>query len=135
MTGMHVGEFDVISRAFEHGFPVPVRHTADGEGTSPPLSWTNVPVAAEELVVVCHDPDAPTTWGYTHWVLYGIRPDIRGLPEGGGDQYTVGVNETGEPGYTGPAPPPGHGPHNYYFHVYALGRALDAPPGLDRATL
>jgi Raf kinase inhibitor-like YbhB/YbcL family protein len=132
MPKLHLGEFDVTSPAFEHGGPMPVEHTADGEDTSPALSWTNVPEGTEEIVVICHDPDAPTTWGFTHWVLYGIRPDIGGLPEGGGLEYTSGTNDFGREGYGGPAPPPGHGPHQYYFHAYTLRAPLDAPPGLDR---
>jgi Raf kinase inhibitor-like YbhB/YbcL family protein len=97
------------------------------------LSWTNVPGGTEELVVICHDPDAPMTWGFTHWVLYGIRPDIGGLPEGGGAEYTSGNNDLDRPGYTGPAPPPGHGLHHYYFHVYTLRSPLGGEPGLHRA--
>lgn len=37
-----------------------------------------------------------------------------------------------EPGYKGPAPPPGHGTHHYYFWVYALDQDLELPEGLDR---
>jgi phosphatidylethanolamine-binding protein (PEBP) family uncharacterized protein len=39
-----------------------------------------------------------------------------------------------EPGYRGPAPPPGQ-PHHYHITVYALGAPLDARPGLDKAGL
>jgi phosphatidylethanolamine-binding protein (PEBP) family uncharacterized protein len=65
MARMHLGAFDVTSPAFEHGAPIPVEHTADGEGTSPALSWTNVPEGTEEMVVISHDPDAPMTWDFT----------------------------------------------------------------------
>jgi Raf kinase inhibitor-like YbhB/YbcL family protein len=43
-----------------------------------------------------------------------------------------GKNSLGEEGYTGPAPPAGHGTHHYYFWVYALDDELDLPSGLDR---
>jgi Raf kinase inhibitor-like YbhB/YbcL family protein len=135
MAQMHLGEFDVTSPAFPHGGPIPVGHTGDGDDTSPALAWTNVPEGAQELVVIAHDPDAPTTWGFTHWVLYGIRPDIGGLPEGGGGEYTAGTNDFGHQGYDGPAPPPGHGAHQYYFHAYALRSPVGAGPGLRRAEL
>jgi phosphatidylethanolamine-binding protein (PEBP) family uncharacterized protein len=41
----------------------------------------------------------------------------------------------GDEGYIGPAPPPGHGTHHYYFWVYALDEDLDLPSGLGRRAL
>jgi phosphatidylethanolamine-binding protein (PEBP) family uncharacterized protein len=41
----------------------------------------------------------------------------------------------GESGYRGPAPPPGHGRHHYYFWIYAPDEDLDLEPGLDRRAL
>jgi Raf kinase inhibitor-like YbhB/YbcL family protein len=38
-------------------------------------------------------------------------------------------------GYRGPAPPPGHGTHHYFFKLYALDTALDLPPGLTKDEL
>ena len=32
-------------------------------------------------------------------------------------------------------PPPGHGPHHYYFKLYALDAALDLTAGLDKTAL
>ena len=40
----------------------------------------------------------------------------------------------GEPGYMGPAPPPDHGSHHYYFWVYALDERTSSL-GLDRRAL
>ena len=60
--------------------------------------------------------------------------DADGLPEGGKGP-TQGVNSVGNEGYNGPAPPPGHGPHHYYFWVYALDEDLGLEPGLDRRAL
>jgi Raf kinase inhibitor-like YbhB/YbcL family protein len=56
------------------------------------------------------------------------------VPEGGGD-LTPGSNSFGATGYGGPAPPPGHGTHHYYFWVYALDEDLALEPGLDRRAL
>lgn len=132
---MHLGDLAIASPAFEHGGLIPRRHTAEGDDTSPALEWVNVPEGAQELALVCHDPDAPLTDGFTHWVLYGIRPDISGIPEEGGHEYVAGVNDFGNEGYGGPAPPPGHGLHHYFFHLYALDTELDAEPGLRRDEL
>jgi Raf kinase inhibitor-like YbhB/YbcL family protein len=73
---------------------------------------------------------------FTHWIVYGIDPAIRELPEhqpqagelpNGARQ---GVNGFGETGYGGPQPP--SGVHRYFFHLYALDTDSDMPPGLSR---
>ena len=84
---------------------------------------------------MCDDPDAPLTYGFTHWVVYGIPADRTGLPAGAEGPYQVGVNGLGEPRYMPPGPPPGHGDHHYYFHLYALDEALDLPDGLTKERL
>jgi Raf kinase inhibitor-like YbhB/YbcL family protein len=81
-----------------------------------------------------HDPDAPLVDGFTHWVVYGIPGDATGLSEGAED-VTQGVHSMGDPGYMGPAPPPNHGSHHYYFWVYALDEDIPLEPGLDRRAL
>ncbi len=135
MPGMHLGDLTITSPAFEHGGPIPTRHTTEGEDVSPPLEWANVPEGTRELALVCHDPDAPLTHGFTHWVAYGIAPDASGLAEGASGQQVEGATDFGSQGYGGPAPPPGHGTHHYYFHLYALDRELGAGPGLTRLEL
>jgi len=80
-----------------------------------------------------HDPDAPLvkpgTYGFVHWVLYGIPGDVSELPEGVAD-YVQGVNDFGNPGYGGPMPPPGHGTHHYFYWLLALDVDADLPAGL-----
>ena len=46
-----------------------------------------------------------------------------------------GVSDFGSDGYGGPAPPPGHGTHHYFFHLYALDAEVGAGPGLTREEL
>jgi len=41
---------------------------------------------------------------------------MEGLPKGAKHAR----NDTGEAGYVGPAPPPGHGAHRYVFAVHAV---------------
>ena len=73
--------------------------------------------------------------GFTHWTIYNIPPDVDRIGEGEGDKYTEGVNTSGSNGYSGSAPPSGHGIHHYYFWLYALDKSLDLKAGLNREEL
>jgi hypothetical protein len=131
---LNVADLKVTSPAFKHHDRIPDKHTGDGEDVAPALEWTGVPEGTKAFAVVVHDPDAPLVDGFTHWVAYGISGDATGLPEGGGDAVN-GRHSMGDTGYMGPAPPPEHGNHHYYFWVYALDEDVDLEPGLDRRAL
>ncbi len=131
---LNVADLKLKSSAFSHHERIPPRHASDGENVSPALEWTGVPDGTKAFAIVVHDPDAPLVDGFTHWVAYGIPAEATSLPEGGGD-VTEGKNSIGEDGYGGPAPPPGHGSHHYYFWIYALDDDVDLEPGLDRRAL
>lgn len=131
----------ITSSAFEEGATIPQKYTADGEDVSPPLSFAGVPEGAAELALICHDPDAPREGGWTHWVVYGMAPDIGGLPEAVPVEERVddpglvqGVNSGGKIGYMGPSPPAGPA-HRYQFTVYALAEKLNLEPGATKAEL
>ena len=131
-------DWTIRSDAFDHGEGIPQRYTADGENISPALTFEGVPEDAVEIALICHDPDAPREGGFTHWVVYGMAPDIGGLPEDVPAESTVdsprlvhGHNSRGEPGYIGPSPPPGD-PHRYQFRGYALSEALELDPGATK---
>jgi Raf kinase inhibitor-like YbhB/YbcL family protein len=112
----------ISSSAFGQNGKIPRRYTADGENISPPLEWSGVPEGTEQLALILHDPDAPLPHGFTHWVLYGISPSSKGLPEGmkSDESMIDGKNGAGKLGYMGPAPPKGDGLHHYFFWLYAL---------------
>ena len=131
---LNVQDLRISSPAFGHHEAIPDKHTSNGEDVSPPLEWSGVPDGTQSFAVVCHDPDAPLVDGFTHWVAYGIDGTAEGLPEGATD-ITHGPNSMGNHAYNGPAPPPGHGSHHYYFWVYALDSDLELEPGLDRRAL
>ncbi len=131
---LNVADLKLRSPAFKHHDRIPDRYTGDGDDVSPELQWSGVPDATKAFALVVHDPDAPLVDGFTHWVAYGIPGDATGLPEGGGDA-TAGKNSFGDVGYDGPALPPDHGSHHYYFWVYALDVDLDLEPGLERRAL
>jgi hypothetical protein len=47
-----------------------------------------------------------------------------------------GKNSWGKLGYGGPCPPKGHGPHRYFFRIYALDlNTVGLPAGAQRAEL
>ncbi len=131
---LNVADLRISSPAFDGHGRIPERHTSDGEDVAPALEWSGVPEGTQALAVVVHDPDAPLVDGFTHWVAYGIDAEATGIPEDSGTAVQ-GTNSLGEQGYNGPAPPPGHGPHHYYFWVYALDEDLDLEPGLERRAL
>lgn len=131
---LNLADLRLRSPAFSHHQSIPDRHAKAGENVAPELVWEGLPDGTRSLAVVVHDPDAPLVDGFTHWVAYGIDPDAGGLEEGG-EAATQGKNSTGGEGYTGPAPPPGHGSHHYYFWVYALSGDPELEPGLERREL
>ncbi len=117
----------LTSPAFAYGDPIPVRYTCDGEGFSPPLSWSAAPEGTRSLVLLVEDPDAPMgTW--IHWLVYDIPPSQRALPEGVSGVGTPGRNSWQRTGYGGPCPPSGK-PHHYFFRLYALDATLSLPAG------
>lgn len=132
---LNIQDLRINSPAFTSLTPIPKRYTGDGENVSPPLAWSGVPPGTQQLALICHDPDAPLPQGFTHWLLYNIPPTVNQIAEANGGKFTEGMNSSNQPGYTGPAPPKGHGPHHYYFWLYALDVNLDLKPGMHREQL
>jgi len=119
----------VQSQVVSEGRPIPssaVHASAGGQNVSPDLSWDAPPPGTKSLAVTCYDPDAPTTVGFVHWVLFDLPADLRSLPAGAGAAgkapkgAVLGFTDYGESAYGGMAPPPGDPPHRYQFSVYAL---------------
>ena len=129
-----VENLTITSPAFAPGARIPDKHTSKGVDVSPELRWSGAPQGTKSFAIVMHDPDAPLVDGWAHWVAYNIPADQTSLAEGE-KPPTEGENRKGNTGYNGPAPPPGHGTHSYYFWVYALDEHLNLAPGLTRAEL
>lgn len=111
----------LVSSAFADGAAIPRRFTCDGDDVSPPLQWSGSPGGTESFVLLCEDPDAPGgTWH--HWAAYDIDASVTQLAEGAARNKKLkqAVNDFRKPGYGGPCPPPGHGPHHYQFRLLAL---------------
>ncbi|MCA9018338.1 MAG: YbhB/YbcL family Raf kinase inhibitor-like protein, partial [Planctomycetaceae bacterium] len=75
---------ELNSPAFDSGTMIPSEYTCDGKNISPPLTLSGIPQQADSLVLICDDPDAPPgpNGPFTHWVLYGLPPDLKVIPQG-----------------------------------------------------
>jgi Raf kinase inhibitor-like YbhB/YbcL family protein len=114
---------ELRSPSFGDHQPIPARHAKDHDNLSPALEWSGVPQEAVELAVLCEDPDAPRGT-FTHWVAWNIDPLAGRLGEGE-SAPAEGRNDFGMAGWSGPCPPPGHGPHSYLFRLHALDAELE----------
>lgn len=138
-----MGYLKLTSPAFDDGQLVPLACTRDAENVSPPLDWSLMPAETRQFALIMDDPDAPGDEPFVHWVVFAIPREMRGLPRGvprdpqiddlGG--LAQAVNDFGNLGYDGPAPPPGTGPHRYRFELFALDRELQIEPKVDHKAL
>jgi len=129
---------------FPDGGEIPVKFSqaaagaAPGEGTSPAISWANVPAGTQSFVLNMHDMEVArnkTTDDQAHWVVWNIPPTATGLPEGvpNGPQLADGsyqISATGQV-YRGPGAPANGPRHHYMFELFALDTKLDVRPTAD----
>ena len=129
---------------FPDGSQIPVKFSqaaagvATGEGTSPAVTWANVPVGTQSFVLNMHDMDVvrnKTSDDQAHWVVWNIPASATGLPEGvpKGPQLSDGSYQISATGtmYRGPGAP-ANGPfHHYMFELFALDTKLDVKPTAD----
>ncbi len=126
----------LASTTFAAGQSMPTRCAGRGVGDdiSPALSWTGVPEATAELVLVVEDLSAPTPRPIVH-ALAVIPARLTRIPESGlttGNGIRMGRNTLRHDGYSGPRPIPGHGPHTYVFQLFALRRASGLGDGFTK---
>lgn len=115
----------LTSTSFEHNKPIPgeyalcipepEKHVTPGANKNPALSWADVPAGTKSLVLICHDPDAPSRpddvnkedrripadlprVDFFHWVLVGLAADAVGIQEG---EFSEGVTPGGKDGPEG----------------------------------
>ncbi len=129
----------VTSIAFGDEGMIPVRHTCEGEGLSPPLKISDLPddTVGIALVMVNKDDDAPVA---AHWLVWGTRESMEFLPEG-----VEAVGQPFEGGFQGDIPDAGLGydppcddegeNKRYVFRAYALDRIPVLEPGASWTAL
>jgi Raf kinase inhibitor-like YbhB/YbcL family protein len=129
---------------FPDGGQIPVKFSqaaegvAPGEGTSPAISWSNVPQGTQSFVLNMHDEDVArnkTTDDQAHWVVWNLPATTTSLPEGvpKGSERPDGsyqISATG-PMYRGPGAAATGPMHHYMFEIYALDTKLDVKPAAD----
>jgi Raf kinase inhibitor-like YbhB/YbcL family protein len=129
---------------FPDGGEIPVRFSqaapgaAPGEGTSPAMTWTNVPAGTQSFVLNMRDLDVArnkTTEDQAHWVVWNIPATATGMTEGQpkGEKLPDGSYQHSATGqvYRGPGAPATGPRHHYMFEIYALDTKLDVTPGAD----
>ncbi|HEY9182313.1 MAG TPA: YbhB/YbcL family Raf kinase inhibitor-like protein [Gammaproteobacteria bacterium] len=131
-------------QGFPDGGEIPVKFSqaapgaAPGEGTSPAMTWTNVPAGTQSFVLNMRDLDVArnrTTEDQAHWVVWNIPATATGMTEGQprGAQLPDGsfqISATGQV-YRGPGAPANGPRHHYMFELYALDTKLDVQPTAD----
>jgi len=97
--------------------PDPAEHIQLSDNRSPELSWSDIPTEAQSLVLICTDPDAPSSMddfnkeGHTisadlrrtsfiHWVMVDIPAVAASLAEG---ECSEGITPGGKQNPDGPA--------------------------------
>jgi len=129
---------------FPDGGDVPVRFSqaapgaAPGEGTSPAISWTNVPPGTQSFVLNMHDEDVArnkTTDDQAHWVVWPIPASVTSLAEGQpkGAKLPNGAYQISATGlvYRGPGAGANGPKHHYMFELYALDTTINVEPTSD----
>jgi Raf kinase inhibitor-like YbhB/YbcL family protein len=111
---------------------------APGGGTSPALTWTDVPLGTQSFVLHMHDVDVSrnkTTDDNLHWLVWNIPASVTSLPEGvpAGAQLADGSYQMNvfTPAYRGPGAAASGPLHHYVFELYALDTKLEVKPGAE----
>jgi Raf kinase inhibitor-like YbhB/YbcL family protein len=124
----------LASSAWPDGGQIPVKHTQEGDDTSPPLAWSGAPEGVVSYALIVHDADAAIGNGtddLLHWLVWNIpanvtslqehEPAMAQLPDG-----TRQISATG-PYYRGPGAAASGPAHHYIFELFALDMMLEVP--------
>ena len=118
LTSTSFSEHQPIPGEYGLCVPDPPGHAKFGDNRNPPLRWSGLPSGTRSLVLICHDPDAPSRRDdanqegrtvprdlarvdFFHWVLVDVSRQSEGLDAG---QFSDGVTPRGK---AGPAAPNG----------------------------
>ncbi len=121
--------FKLESASFTSGGAVPPRFAMTavkgGENRSPAFQWSGAPKGTQSFVLAFIDRH-PIARNWVHWLVADIPAAVSALPEGASGTLKLPKgaielgNSFGRPGYGGPQPPPGSGPHQYEATLHAV---------------
>ena len=130
-----MGNLELTSPAFSDGGEMPRECGYKHGNKVPPLRIKCAYTRIKSLALIMHAPDAMEPAGkvWVHWVVRNISPGaLKQFPYPPYQSQTPeieyndkGMNDFGEVGYGGPAPPDKR--HTYVFKLYALDSELDLP--------
>ncbi|WP_062464728.1 YbhB/YbcL family Raf kinase inhibitor-like protein [Demequina soli] len=124
------GRLTLTSPNFLEGEEIPAKHCGKfiGQNVSPALDWSALPDEASSLLLIVEDLDSPGTSPRLH-AAAAFPATVERLTEGALTPDATDVQflagKRGPLTYAGPRPLPGHGPHHYRFHLYALDAQVD----------
>lgn len=123
-----VNGLTLTSSVAPNGGNLPREYTCDGTGSSPALSWDNVPEGTREfaLLMTTLPRDGSLKW---NWVLYNLNGNMRSISK---DAFGVGTLGVGSDGPMAAYQPPcsqGPGVKLYTWTLYALSAAPELTPG------
>ena len=118
---------------------------------SPHIGWEEVPSDTKSIAVIAEDLNLAGAVA-SHWIVWGLPPDTRELPEGVSGLGNLplgaieGLNTYGQTGYKGPCPPPkvlgfgrtttsGFTSNPYLWTVYAVNKEIVLTPDATRDDL
>jgi len=132
-----MSEFSITSADFEEGGEIPKKFGYKHGNEVPLIIPTGLPVETESVAIIMDDPDAMKAVGKV-WVHYLTHFFYTPAAETGDllveEPGIEGLNDFGEIGYGGPAPPDGR--HTYVFKAYALDiMVLDLKEGYSKQEL
>ena len=137
----------VTSSKFNEERRIPRKYSCTEEDVSVPITWGEVPEGTVSIALVVDSDQFPGAL-WAHWVLWGIPPDARGLPEAVpnaaeapsiGPAARQGTNSDEKVGWSGPCPPAlslhwgdskaqQRAVKRYTFRLYALDTEIDLGP-------
>ncbi len=128
-----MSEFSITSPNFKEGEEIPKKFGYKFENKEPKLDIKNKPEGTQTLALIMDDPDAMAAVGkiWVHWLVFDGPTNFPGGNIAG--IFGKGLNDFGEIGYGGPAPPDKR--HTYIFKAYALDNTPDLKEGYSKQDL
>ncbi len=125
----------LTSSVMINGGTLPNTYSCDGDGISPPFSWSDAPSDTQEYALIMHHVPGPDD-AHWYWVMYNLDDSVTELGAGEslgtlGSNSVNGINEYAPPCSQGP------GSKEYIFTLYALSATPDVSEldSIDRDAL